>query len=188
MDYGLVLFGDIGLTFLGFLLFGVSLFMMMLILVQRGKGGGLTGALGGMGGQSAFGSKAGDVFTRITVGTAVFWILLCILTIQFYNRPPSSGDLTAKEVPSFESTDEDEEGGMSASDNSEDVTEGEGSSDADDPENLEKELEGFLSDEDQGTEESAEEGSTESEDSGDSSADPAENADENSGNDSGENN
>ena len=43
----------------------LSVFLMLVILVQRGRGGGLTGALGGMGGQSAFGTKAGDLFTRI---------------------------------------------------------------------------------------------------------------------------
>jgi len=36
---------------LGFLLFGTALFLILLVLVQRGRGGGLTGALGGMGGQ-----------------------------------------------------------------------------------------------------------------------------------------
>lgn len=66
---------------LGFALFATSVFLILLILVQRGRGGGLTGALGGMGGQSAFGTKAGDVFTKITVGAAVVWILLCISTI-----------------------------------------------------------------------------------------------------------
>lgn len=78
----------LGKAILGFLLFIVSLFMILLILVQRGKGGGLTGALGGMGGQSAFGSKAGDLFTRITVVTAIIWITLCMLTIALYNPPP----------------------------------------------------------------------------------------------------
>ncbi len=78
----------LGKAILGFLLFVVSLFMILLILVQRGKGGGLTGALGGMGGQSAFGSKAGDLFTRITVVTAIVWITLCMLTIALYNPPP----------------------------------------------------------------------------------------------------
>ena len=77
-----------GLFILGLLLFVVSFFMMLLILVQKGKGGGLTGALGGMGGQSAFGSKAGDVFTKVTVITAIIWIVLCMLTIQLYNPPP----------------------------------------------------------------------------------------------------
>ena len=61
-----------------FLLFLTALFLIVLILVQRGKGGGLAGAFGGMGGQSAFGTKAGDLFTRITIGVAVFWILLCV--------------------------------------------------------------------------------------------------------------
>src|SRR5688572_6082641 len=54
----------------------LSLFLTLLILVQRGRGGGLTGALGGMGGQSAFGTKAGDVFTKITIVVAMLWILL----------------------------------------------------------------------------------------------------------------
>lgn len=54
----------------------LSIFLTLLILVQRGRGGGLTGALGGMGGQSAFGTKAGDVFTKITIVTAMLWILL----------------------------------------------------------------------------------------------------------------
>ena len=46
---------------LGVLLSFVAIFMILLILVQRGRGGGLAGALGGMGGSSAFGAKAGDV-------------------------------------------------------------------------------------------------------------------------------
>ncbi len=62
----------------GILIFLTSLFLILLVLVQRGRGGGLTGALGGMGGQSAFGTKAGDVFTRITMVTAGVWILLCM--------------------------------------------------------------------------------------------------------------
>ena len=54
------------------------MFLIVLVLIQRGKGGGLAGALGGMGGQSAFGTKAGDLFTRITIGVAAFWIILCM--------------------------------------------------------------------------------------------------------------
>ena len=79
---------NLGLLFMQVLLFVSSVFLMLLILVQRGKGGGLTGALGGMGGQSAFGSKAGDAFTKITVITAMIWIMLCMLTIAGFNPPP----------------------------------------------------------------------------------------------------
>ena len=67
---------------LGFMLVLTALFLVLLVLIQRGRGGGLTGALGGAGGQSAFGTKAGDVFTRITVGVAAFWIGLCILSLN----------------------------------------------------------------------------------------------------------
>jgi preprotein translocase subunit SecG len=60
----------------------MALFMILLILIQRGKGGGLAGALGGAGGSSAFGTRAGDQFTRITVYVALFWIFLIMLTIK----------------------------------------------------------------------------------------------------------
>ena len=59
----------------------LSIFLILLVLVQRGRGGGLVGAFGGMGGQSAFGAKAGDLFTRITVVTVSIWILFCILLL-----------------------------------------------------------------------------------------------------------
>lgn len=59
----------------------LGLFLIGLILLQRGRGGGLAGAFGGMGGQSAFGTKAGDVFTRITIGVATAWILLCAIGV-----------------------------------------------------------------------------------------------------------
>lgn len=70
------------------LLFVLSLFLILLVLVQRGRGGGLAGALGGMGGQSAFGTKAGDVFTRITIVVAAIWILLCAAAVKYYRPSP----------------------------------------------------------------------------------------------------
>jgi len=66
------------------LLWVSSFVLIVLVLIQRGKGGGLTGALGGMGGQSAFGTKAGDLFTRITVVVASVWILLCVSLFAGY--------------------------------------------------------------------------------------------------------
>ena len=80
---------------LGLFLVLSSLFLILLVLIQRGRGGGLAGAFGGAGGQSAFGTKAGDVFTRITVAVAAVWILLCIISINVLGRQRSllSGDL-----------------------------------------------------------------------------------------------
>ncbi len=78
-----MLIGSISHYFFGITIFITSLFLILLVLVQRGRGGGIAGALGGAGGQSAFGTKAGDLFTRITVGVASFWILLCCAAIFF---------------------------------------------------------------------------------------------------------
>jgi preprotein translocase subunit SecG len=61
---------------LSFLMLIISLFLILLVMIQRGRGGGLAGAFGGMGGQSAFGTRAGDTFTRVTIVFAVIWVLL----------------------------------------------------------------------------------------------------------------
>jgi preprotein translocase subunit SecG len=60
----------------------IGLFLILLVLIQRGKGGGLAGAFGGSGGSSAFGSRAGDTFTRITIYVAAVWILLIMILIK----------------------------------------------------------------------------------------------------------
>jgi preprotein translocase subunit SecG len=67
-----------------------SLFLICLVLIQRGKGGGLAGAFGGAGGSSAFGTKAGDVFTRVTMIAAGFWIALNMLLVVLSNRRTSA--------------------------------------------------------------------------------------------------
>ncbi|MDR1480778.1 MAG: preprotein translocase subunit SecG [Planctomycetaceae bacterium] len=69
----------------------ISVFLIVLILMQRGRGGGLAGAFGGMGGQSAFGAKAGDVFTRATVVVVGFWFILCIISILLLGAGSKSG-------------------------------------------------------------------------------------------------
>jgi preprotein translocase subunit SecG len=78
----------------------LSVFLILLVLVQRGRGGGLAGALGGMGGQSAFGTRAGDTFTWITYGAAMLWILLAAVTIKTFTDPPAerAAKLAAKEA------------------------------------------------------------------------------------------
>ena len=60
----------------------LGLFMILLILIQRGKGGGLIGALGGAGGSSPFGSQAGDQFMRLTIYVALIWLFLTMLQVR----------------------------------------------------------------------------------------------------------
>ncbi len=71
---------------LNFILLLVGLFMILLVLIQRGKGGGLIGALGGTGGSSPFGSRAGDQFTRLTIYVACAWLFLIMLQVNLIQR------------------------------------------------------------------------------------------------------
>lgn len=86
-----MLLSAIGQYFFGITIFVLSIFLVLLVLVQRGRGGGLTGALGGPGGQSAFGTKAGDLFTRITVVVAAVWIFTCASAVFFLKAPTLTG-------------------------------------------------------------------------------------------------
>jgi len=75
--------------FLNLILLLLGLFLILLVLIQRGKGGGLAGAFGGVGGSSPFGSRAGDTFTRITIYVACFWLLLTMIQVKViqYSAP-----------------------------------------------------------------------------------------------------
>lgn len=67
---------------LNIVLIFLGLFLILLVLIQRGKGGGLIGALGGTGGSSPFGSRAGDQFTRLTIYVAAIWLFLTMLQVK----------------------------------------------------------------------------------------------------------
>jgi preprotein translocase subunit SecG len=75
-----------------------GLFLIGLVLIQRGKGGGLAGAFGGVGGSSPFGSKAGDTFTRVTIYVAAFWILLIMAQVRVMNGVGESSAVNAPGV------------------------------------------------------------------------------------------
>jgi preprotein translocase subunit SecG len=61
----------------------VCLMLIGLILIQKGRGGGLASAFGGAGGQTAFGSKTGDVLTWATsVVFAIFVVLAVTLNLE----------------------------------------------------------------------------------------------------------
>jgi preprotein translocase subunit SecG len=87
MGSWIVLGSALSITF-GMLMSVMAVFLILLVMVQRGRGGGLAGAFGGMGGQSAFGTKAGDTFTRVTIVVAAFWIVLCVASVKFLGTQP----------------------------------------------------------------------------------------------------
>src|SRR5215207_9613557 len=60
----------------------VCLLLILLILIQKGRGGGLASAFGGAGGNTAFGSKTGDVLTWATsIVFGVFLLLAVVLNL-----------------------------------------------------------------------------------------------------------
>jgi len=67
-------------TLLAILFVAVCLFMILVILIQKPRGGGLSGAFGGAGGsaQAAFGAKTGDVLTWFTVFCFSAFLLLAV--------------------------------------------------------------------------------------------------------------
>ena len=61
--------------------------LILLVLIQKGRGGGLASAFGGMGGNTAFGSKTGDVLTWATsILFGVFLLLAVGLNLMANKR------------------------------------------------------------------------------------------------------
>ena len=89
------------IMFLCILLLLLSAFLVMIVLVQRGRGGGLAGAFGSGGGaSSAFGTKTGDVFTTVTVIAFVLFMLLSIaLSFKFQDKPLAQNPGAGPAVP-----------------------------------------------------------------------------------------
>lgn len=84
-----------GTTVVTILLVGVSLLLIGLILLQKNRGSGLSGAFGGVGGHTAFGTKTGDFLTWVTVGFTALFLLLSVAGV-FIFEPESR---TARPTP-----------------------------------------------------------------------------------------
>ena len=96
----MALFGAWWLShFLNLIVIVLGLLLMLIILIQRGKGDGLAGAFGGAGGSSPFGSRAADQFVKITLWLAGVWVLVIMIHVkvvkhdvsQQANRPVITG-------------------------------------------------------------------------------------------------
>lgn len=56
-----------------------SFCLVAVVLIQSGRGAGLSGAFGMGEGQAVFGSRAGDVLTKATEIFAIAFMILCLL-------------------------------------------------------------------------------------------------------------
>jgi len=58
--------------------------LILIILIQKGKGGGLSGALGGAMASGLLGSKTGDFLTWVTIGLVGVFLTLAVVMAKFY--------------------------------------------------------------------------------------------------------
>ena len=72
---------------LGTLFLVICILLIVVVLLQKGRGGGLGAAFGGMG-SSAFGTRVGDVFTWVTIVLTALFLLLAIGTTMLYRPSP----------------------------------------------------------------------------------------------------
>jgi preprotein translocase subunit SecG len=63
---------------LKFLLVLISIVLLGLILIQRGKGGGLSGVFGGGGVEQAFGTRAATMAQKATAILGALFLILCV--------------------------------------------------------------------------------------------------------------
>jgi preprotein translocase subunit SecG len=76
-------------TILAFMFAIIALLVIVVILLQRGRGVGLAGAFGGSGGATAFGAKTGDVLTWVTIiGAILLLTYTVILNYVFVDSGP----------------------------------------------------------------------------------------------------
>jgi len=81
---------------LAFLWLLCAIILILVILIQKGRGGGLSGAFGGGMAGGILGSKTGDFLTWVTVTLVGVFLLLSVTLAKFYRPAKASGpDLQA---------------------------------------------------------------------------------------------
>jgi preprotein translocase subunit SecG len=72
----------------------VSVVLTLLILVQKGRGGGLSAAFGGGMASGLLGSKTGDFLTWATITVVSVFLVLAVVLAKYY-RPSVGGEYSA---------------------------------------------------------------------------------------------
>ena len=69
----------------------VCLFLIMVVLLQQGKGADLAGAFGGGGSQTSFGPRSTtNIMHRMTTGAFVLFVVLCLTLVITWGRQGTS--------------------------------------------------------------------------------------------------
>ncbi len=83
----------------------VSIALIVIVLLQMGKGAQAGASFGAGGSQAMFGSTGGNFMSKVTVGAAVIFMLTSLTLAYFYTSPgsqtmmPSSVEVPAAPAP-----------------------------------------------------------------------------------------
>jgi len=66
-----------------------SVVLILIVLIQKGRGGGLSAAFGGGMASGILGSKTGDFLTWVTIILVSVFLTLAVLMAKFYKEMPS---------------------------------------------------------------------------------------------------
>jgi preprotein translocase subunit SecG len=75
-----------------------SVVLILVVLIQKGKGGGLSGAFAGGMASGILGSKTGDVLTWITISVASLFIVVALVLDKWW-RPSTNGPALRTRAP-----------------------------------------------------------------------------------------
>jgi len=75
-----------------------SVALILVVLIQKGKCGGLSGAFAGCMASGILGSKTGDVLTWITISMASLFIIVALVLDKWW-RPSTSGPASRTPAP-----------------------------------------------------------------------------------------
>jgi preprotein translocase subunit SecG len=64
--------------------------LILIILIQKGRGGGLSAAFGGAMASGILGSKTGDFLTWVTIVLVGVFLTLAVVMAKFYKPTPAS--------------------------------------------------------------------------------------------------
>jgi len=78
------------MTVVGVLFVLCCVALILIVLIQKGRGGGLSAAFGGAMAGGILGSKTGDFLTWVTIVLVSVFLILAIVMAKFYRPAPVS--------------------------------------------------------------------------------------------------
>jgi preprotein translocase subunit SecG len=73
--------------------------LVLIILIQKGRGGGISAAFGGGGANSLLGTKTGDFLTWVTIGLVTVLLVGAVVMGKFMRPQGSSGLVPTTTIP-----------------------------------------------------------------------------------------